>query len=221
MDKLNFEILKQFDLTFPGYWLEGEDRDQAFQISHTLNMIQSLFTEAVASYASFQPLTSENINDHFEKWTNNDETPYERCLNGIYAKAFVFALDGIEKLFNHLVTSYSSPEKVKHLHEEYRKLFGHLKHIRDSAIHIEDRGRGKTRKQKPLNTYIVHLGCFIEKRYTFTGEDGKQYEVEISEATLNKAKAILQEAINSYSWIEVGKINLVYPDQYSRSLRSG
>ena len=60
MDKLNFENLKQFDLTFPGHWLEGQDRDQAFQISHTLSMIQSLFTEAVASYALFQPLTSEN-----------------------------------------------------------------------------------------------------------------------------------------------------------------
>ncbi len=209
MDKFNFQNLRQFDLTFPSHWLEGEDRDQAFQISHTLSMIRSLFTEAVASYALFQPLTAENIDDHIEKWTNNDETPYERCLNGIYAKAFVFALDGIEKLFNHLVTSYSSPEKVKHLHEEYRRLFGHLKHIRDSAIHIEDRGRGKTRKQKPLDTHIVLLGCFIEKRYTFTGEDGRQYEVEISESTLNKAKAILQEAINSYSWIEVGKINLV------------
>ena len=87
------------------------------------------------------------------------------------------------------------------MHEEYKNLFGHLKHIRDSAIHIEDRGRGKTRKQKPLNTHIVLLGCFIEKRYTFTGEDGRPYEVEISESTLNKVKAIIQEAINSYSWI--------------------
>jgi hypothetical protein len=201
MDKSYFENLRQFDLTFPGIWLEGEDRDQAFQISHTLRMIVDLFTEAVASCALFKPLTAENIEAHLEKWNNDDETPYERCLNGIYAKTFVFALDGIEKLFNHLVTSYSSPEKVKHLHEEYKNLFGHLKHIRDSAIHIEDRGRGKTRKQKPLNTHIVLLGCFIEKRYTFTGEDGRPYEVEISESTLNKVKAIIQEAINSYPWI--------------------
>lgn len=95
---------------------------------------------------------------------------------------------------------FDSPKEIKHLHEEYKKLFGHLKHIRDSAIHIEDRGRGKTRKQEPLDTHIIIIGCFIERRYTFTGEDGRQYEIEISESTLKKAKSIIQESINSYSW---------------------
>lgn len=135
--------------------------------------------------------------DRFER---GDETLYERCLNGIYAKAFVFALDGIEKLLNRLVAIYNSPKEVKQLHEEYKKLFGYLKHIRDSAIHIEDRGRGKTRKQEPLDTNIIVIGCFSERRYTFTGEDGRQYEIEISESTLKKTKLIIQEIINSYSW---------------------
>ena len=83
---------------------------------------------------------------------------------------------------------------------EYKNLFGHLKHIRDSAIHIEDRGRGVNRNQKPINTHIIVIGCFIERRFTFTGEDGKQYEIEISDATLNVAKEIIQKIINSYVW---------------------
>jgi len=200
MNKLHFKSLKQFDLTFPGHWIEGEDRDQAFQVQHVLSLIQGLFIEAVVSYALFQPLTAENVRDFMDRFERGDETPYERCLNGIYAKAFVFALDGIEKLLNRLITIHNSPKEMSHLHEEYKKVFGHLKHIRDSAIHIEDRGRGKTRKQESLDTNIIALGCFIERRYTFTGEDGIQYEIEISESTLKKANSIIQEIINSYSW---------------------
>ena len=201
MNKLNYNSLKKFDLTFPGHWIKGEDRDQTFQTQHILSLIQGLFTEAVVSYALFRPITAENVRDYIAKFERGDKSPYERCLNGLYAKAFVFALDGIEKLLSRLVVAFNPPKEIKHLHEEYMKLFGHLKHIRDSAIHIEDRGRGKTRKQKPLDTHIIVLGGFIERRYTFTGEDGKQYEIEISESTLNTAKNIIQNIIGSYSWI--------------------
>ena len=200
MNKLDYKSLKKFDLTFPGHWIEGEDLNQAFEVQHTLSLIQGLFIEAVVSYALFQPITAENVRDCIERFKTGGETLYERCLNGLYAKAFVFALDGIEKLFNRLVAMCNSRKEIKQLYEEYKKQFGHLKHIRDSAIHIEDRGRGKTRKQEPLDTYIILLGCFIERRYTFTGEDGRQYEIEISESTLIKAKSIIQELINSYQW---------------------
>jgi hypothetical protein len=175
MNKLHYKSLKQFDLTFPGHWIEGEDRDQAFQVKLILSLIQGLFVEAVVSYSLFQPITAENFRDCIDRFERVDETSYERCLNGLYAKAFVFALDGIEKLFNRLVAMCNPPKEIKQLHEEYKKLFGHLKHIRNSAIHIEDRGRGKTRKHESLDTHIILLGCFIERRYTFTGEDGRQY----------------------------------------------
>jgi hypothetical protein len=200
MNKLNCDSLKQFDLTFPGHWIKGEDRDEAFQTQHILSLIQDLFTEAVVSYALFQPITSENVRDYIARFERRDESQYERCLNGLYAKAFVFALDGIEKLLNRLSENWNPPKEINRLYEEYKKYFGHLKHIRDSAIHIEDRGRGVTRKGKRLDTNIIVLGCFNERRYTFTGEDGMQYEIEISEATLNTAKSIIQDIINSYSW---------------------
>jgi len=136
MNKLNYNSLKQFDLTFPGHWIKAEDRDQAFQTQHTLGLIQGLFIEAVASYALFKPITAENVRDYMARFERGDETPYERCLNGLYAKAFVFALDGIEKLLNRLVVICNPPKEIEQLYEEYKKLFGHLKHIRDSAMPI-------------------------------------------------------------------------------------
>src|SRR5664280_283684 len=103
MNKLHYKSLRQFDLIFPGHWIEGEDRDQAYQVQRILSLIQGLFIEAVVSFALFQPITTENVKDCMDRFERGDETPYERCLNGLYAKSFVFALDGIEKLFNRLV----------------------------------------------------------------------------------------------------------------------
>ena len=76
MIKMDVDSLKQFDLNFPGIWINGEDRDQAFQTRHVLGLIQSLFVEAVASYALFQPITVQNVRDFIDR----DESPYERCV---------------------------------------------------------------------------------------------------------------------------------------------
>lgn len=183
-----------FDLRFPGYWIEGRDRDWASQNRLVLMHIENLFTEAVAAYSRFQPITSQNYRDFIDK------DRYEKCFNGIYAKSIVFALDGIEKLLCRLCEQLNPPEAVVSFCKEYSRQFGHLKHIRDSAIHIEDRGRGVTRSQKPLDTNIVLLGSFIGNSFIFTGEDGQQYEVEISERTINRARKIIQNIIDAYTW---------------------
>jgi len=198
MREMTLDDLTRFDLYFPGHWVSGDDRDWAFGVGHALGLVQSLFVEAVAAYALFQPITTENALEHIQG--KRDESPYERCLNGMYAKAFVFALNSIGELLRHLSADTKSPLRVQELYQEYQRHFGHLKHIRDSAIHIEDRGRGRTRHQQPLKTYLIVLGCFIERRFTFTGEDGKQYEIEISDGTLEAARGIIQEIIKAYTW---------------------
>lgn len=191
---MNLEELTQFDLSFPGHWIEGADRAWAAESLLTLRLIKGLFEEAVAAYSQFDPITLENHEGKF------NESTYSRCLNGIYAKAFVFALDGINKLLLKLCKHLQPPEQVEAFKAEYESRFGHLKHIRDSAIHIEDRGRGKTRNQEQLNTSIIIIGSFAERRFTFTGEDGKQYEIEISQATLLSVKEIIQKILNTYTW---------------------
>jgi hypothetical protein len=197
---MNLNDLTRFDLFFPGHWISGSNRRWAVEVGHALGLVQSLFIEAVTAYAmfQFQLSTQENALEYIQSKRN--ESPYERCLNSIYAKAFVFSLNSIGELLCHLSADNNSPASVQKWYEKYKKHFGHLKFIRDSAIHIEDRGRGRTRNQKPLKTYSVVLGGFIERRFTFTGEDGKQYEIEISEGTLQTARGIIQEIISAYTW---------------------
>ena len=194
MNTMNIAELSQFDLRLPGNWIEAVDRNWASENYLTITNITSLFEEAVAAFYKFDPMTYENYQNKM------DEPPYIRRLNSIYAKAFVFALDGINKLIFKLCTFLQPPEPVLGLKAQYELSFGHLKHIRDSAIHIEDRGRGKGRNEKSLNTSIIILGSFNESRFGFTGEDGKHYEIEISDVTLHKAREIIQNIINSYKW---------------------
>jgi hypothetical protein len=192
---MDIDELIQFDLSFPSTWIESTDRDWAFQSLLALHNIESLFREAVASLWKFDPITSENVMERMY------EPIYFRCLNGIYAKAFVFALDGINKLLVKIKKELNPPKSIEPFISEYKN-FGHLKHIRDSASHIEDRGRCKDRNGNKLNTSVIVLGGLNEKRYGFTGNDGNYYEIEISEKTLHTAKEILQEIINSYTWFQ-------------------
>ncbi len=115
-------------------------------------------------------------------------------------KAFVFSLNSIGELLRHLSLDAKSPMRVRELCQEYKKHFGHLKQIRDSAIHVEDRGRGRTRHQKPHKTHLIVLGSFIERRFIFTGENGRGYEIEISDRTLEIARGIIQEIIGACTW---------------------
>jgi len=191
--------LRQFDLYFPGSWIEGADRDWAFQSMLVLHQIENLFVESVAAFSLVRPMTIDN----YQEFMGREHSQYERCLNNLYAKGFVFALDGIYKLLYRLCQYLNPPPAVLLQRDKYIERFGHLKHIRDSAIHIEDRGRGVTRTQNPINTNFLVIGSFIERRFSFTGEDGINYEVEISATTLKDAKAIIQEVINAYSWSQI------------------
>jgi hypothetical protein len=203
---MDLDNLTQFDLVFPGSWIEDEDRDRASQVNRVLHMVQSLFIEAVTSYALFSPLVPEkNRNDYIERHLH--ESPYKRCLNSIYAKTFVFALYNIKSLLSKLANMHP-PSEVKEFVKKYNDRFGHLKHIRDSATHIEDRGLGLNRDGKQISTNLLILGSFLERRFTFSGENGMQYEIEISDQTLSAAKEIIQAIINSYTWTGFGILTI-------------
>ncbi len=85
---MNLKDLTQFDLKFPGRWMSGDDRDWAFGVSHTLGLVESLFVEAVAAFALFQPITRENALEYIQG--RREQSPYERCLNSIYAQSICF-----------------------------------------------------------------------------------------------------------------------------------
>jgi len=188
----NSELAK-FDLIYPGHRISGSDRDKAFEIAHLLSLAESEFICAVASYSMFEPMTRNNIDSKIER------SKYIDYLNTIYARMFVYSLNSITEILKVLKGYSNLPAAIPILISEYKSIFGNLKHIRDSAAHIENRGRALDKKGNKIPSTIIVLGGFNERRFDFTSSDGKCYGVEISESTLLQAHRILQSIINAYN----------------------
>ncbi len=192
---MNIIELQKFDLTYPGHWIAGKDRDWANRTSIIISSVDSELVSAVSSFAMFKPITRD-----YAKQLHN-QSKYERCLNGIYATSFVFSLDAISKLLNALKLYLSPPDAVLVLISEYETVFGHLKYIRDSLAHIEDRSRGVGKNKKEIPTNLISLGSFInETGLEVTASNGNLYRINLSDSTLLSAHRIIQGIINSYTW---------------------
>jgi hypothetical protein len=186
--------LEKFNFTYPGHWVSGSDREWAFEIANILSLMEREFICAVASYSMFEPITINNVN------CTIDQSKYSRSLNSIYAREFVYSLDSISKILKVLNSQIGLPGAVHKLISEYDINFENLKHIRDSAAHIEDRGRALGKDRKKISSTIIILGCFNERRFEFTASNGKCCGVDISESTLLLAHRILQAIINAFTW---------------------
>jgi hypothetical protein len=201
MFNINPKDLENYSLILPSPWINAEDHNIASMTLHVLGLINDLFIEAVASYACYQPITKEML---MATITAN-KSPYEKCLNNIYAKTFVYSLNNILNLLKLLTNiKYNPPLTVIKYCEEYQLKFKDIRHIRDSLMHIENRGVGEDKYGEQINSNLLVVGGFLDNRYCFSGSDGKVYEIEISEKTLIIVKDILQNVINSYSWKKIG-----------------
>lgn len=189
----------KFDLIFPSPWIGGTDRNVAAETSLILSHIESAFAEAVTACSSADALTPKTIS------RLHTISERESSLSSIYAKAFVLSLHNIGKLLGELCERPDAPAELKSLCDRYWRYFGHANYVRDSALHVEDRGIGLNKKKR-IQTNLLGLGAFIvgpgATRFRYTGEDGMQYEIEISEATLRTAHKILQSVIINLTIIE-------------------
>jgi hypothetical protein len=135
---MNPNNFSRFDLTFPGNCIAGDDRDLASETLRLLKIVKDQFFRAVVSCSLFPPISERNIGNHLDEHLSE----YEACLNSIYATTLVLSLDTIVKLLHTLQRNLEPPTQVRDFVDKYQEQFGHLKYIRDSIMHIEDRGRG-------------------------------------------------------------------------------
>jgi hypothetical protein len=190
---MNLSELKKFDFTQPGDWIAGVDRDWSSESFRILGSIKSQFVIAVTSYKMFEPLTLDTAEDYYSR------SKYESCLNTIYATSFVFSLDAIRRLLDAL-NDRQPPAPVSKLIAEFNNHFCDLKEVRDSAAHIDERGRGLAKGGKELSSSVVYVGTFLGSHFAFTGSDGVCHSIEMKESTLLDAHRILQDIINAYPW---------------------
>lgn len=160
-----------------------------------LELIETEYSMALAAFGMFDNLFA-TLTTSLSAWYNE----HERALLQVLARQYVFSLDMISKLLGRLSSDGLVSESAVSDIQDYDKAFGDLRHLRDSIAHIEDRGLGFNKKGEHINAPMLVLGCFLGRRFEFTGFDGKCYGVDITEETLLSARDILQNVFNAYAW---------------------
>lgn len=151
-----------------------------------------------------------------EKWRNGHiPLSHEQRFIFIHANSFLNALDTIDKFIKVISEEDGAPAQIKQLHTQLSIDFPHLRAVRNSAQHLEDRARGlgagkvpKPLKLPPMdNGFVVApqgalmLNNLFGTKLGYTMANGLHGEVDVSEESLQKITSIIQEVFNSFPWV--------------------
>lgn len=151
-----------------------------------------------------------------EQWSSGRvPREFEHNHPFIYARAFLYALDAFDKFLGVLSKEPSVPEQVAELHAEIAEAFPHLRGVRNTAQHLEDRARslGAGREPKPLdlkpitNSFInapsggvLVLNSLNGSRYGSTMSDGHYGEIDVAPESMQHLQRILNGVLCSFKW---------------------
>lgn len=151
-----------------------------------------------------------------EKWKQGSvPREFEHNLIFLYARAFLYALDGFDKFLGVLAKEDNVPEAISELHKKISITFPDLRGVRNTAQHLEDRSRslgaGRTPKPldlKPINNGFISapnggaliLNSLNGSKYGSTMSDGHYGEVDVSPESMGHLQEILNDVLNSFEW---------------------
>ena len=126
-------------------------------------------------------------------------------LLGIFARAYVFGLDGIEGCARELAGLSRAPETMRLLAEKLARGMNLVKQVRDSLQHIEERVQGKGYGRR-IPASILVLGGFSDRGFTVTTASGAMVTIEVSEAMLESARSRISALDRSLTWRRAGAV---------------
>jgi hypothetical protein len=137
---------------------------------------------------------------------------FEHNTSFLYARAFLYALDGFDKFLGVLSKTENAPEAIAEIHGKMAKAFPALREVRNSAHHIEDRTRflgkyGKPLDLKPVDNEAIKasggalvLNNLNGSKYGSTMADGHFGEVDVSPESMTALQGLLSEVLSAYKW---------------------
>jgi hypothetical protein len=157
---------------------------------------------------------------HRERWKKGQlPEDFEQRAKFMHAKSFLHALDRMERLLCLLVATPGVPSGVADSKNRFDAFFPHLRGLRNSVQHFEDRSRGLGPYEKPIVPRAVDndiikapagvvmiTESFTRNGFGGTMANGEYGEVEISRAALAKATQVVQDMIDSFEWVEFGSV---------------
>jgi hypothetical protein len=149
-----------------------------------------------------------------EQWANGRiPREFEHTTPFLYARAFLYALDAFDKFLKVLSKTAGVPPVVVEASEKVGLAFPHLRGVRNTAQHLEDRAQSLGANGKPLNLKpidnsmvkapaggVLMLGCLNDSKYGSTMSDGHYGEVDVSPESMDMLREILQAVLDSFSW---------------------
>lgn len=203
-----------FELRYPGTWIEGLQSEKvAFQASNLLSALETDLADAAVALELFEQAQA-TFRQYMERGADSGGVPvqYRRRLPFLYAHALLFALDGIAKVLEKLKSIPGLPTPVARACDAFRTKLPGVVPVRDSAHHREDRIRGRGRREQPLALKpistggisapggVIVLSNLNGNRLGYTTGDGHLTEVEISAATVEVARGIIQAVLDGLTW---------------------
>lgn len=130
----------------------------------------------------------------------------------IYARAFLYALDRFDKFLTELSKSPGAHAELKILALRVIATFPHLRKVRNSSQHLEDRARGLDQYKRPLKLRPVNNGFVTSShgtlildslngsKYGATMHDGHYGEIDVSIESMTRLQEIMQDVLDSFIW---------------------
>lgn len=118
----------------------------------------------------------------------------------IYARAFVYALDGFDRMLEKLCKEPGVPDRIAAIHASISAAFPDLRGVRDTAHHLEDRARRQA-KSKPIPAGgVLALEVLDGTTFGSTMANGMFGQVDVSAESMEKFQGIMQEVLNAFEW---------------------
>ena len=150
-----------------------------------------------------------------EQWSKGHiPREFEHNQPFIYAQAFLYALDAFDKFLGVLSREAGIPPEIMTLYAQVAEAFPHLRGVRNTAQHLEDRARGlgagrnpKPMELKPVENQLVKapggvliLNSLNGSRYGSTMADGHYGEVDVSPESMQRLQHILHSVLQCFRW---------------------
>lgn len=125
---------------------------------------------------------------------------WKPSLRRLYAREFVYALDGITKMLDRMTCEPGAPTGVDRILDDLEAAIPGVKDTRDSLHHVEDRIRGRGRNERPIPSNGVVIECLFGSRLAMTAGDGRVTEVDVCRRSLEAAQVGVQKLIGLFDW---------------------
>jgi hypothetical protein len=190
-------------LDLPGLWIEGDDRDSASDAQLFLDLAVEAYNQAVVAQRSFdvyiQPLLRSKAEPPRQPVSRTDE-----IRSRIDARAYIFALDELLQFVKILGETPSIPTEAGSLCTRFADDFKHVRRIRNSLHHLEDRVRSIGPRNRPLTTKMLALFVVVDRKIGATTELNQVEYVPITDEFLETIRGRLVELIWAFQWLGPG-----------------